>query len=176
MPPEPGGICGRLTQDLPLGCLQGGGLLCQGAEKLVDQEIRIVIDADVDGRVLQMEMENRGQSIESSTVESRELGFRVWAHTVHPQSRELGCRVWARAICSGTCCPPCWDGEPSGLLVPLSQPWSDERVVHGRVRAFELPAPSRPVKSFWHRGTSLIRNRPTPAPYSRFMSRALWWS
>ena len=26
------------------------------------------------------------------------------------------------------------------------------------------------------RGTSLIRNRPTPAPYSTYMSRALWWS
>ena len=25
MPPESGGICGRLTYDLPLGCLQGGG-------------------------------------------------------------------------------------------------------------------------------------------------------
>ena len=24
MPPESGGICGRLTYDLPLGCLQGG--------------------------------------------------------------------------------------------------------------------------------------------------------
>jgi len=27
-----------------------------------------------------------------------------------------------------------------------------------------------------YRGTSLIRNRPTLAPGSRFMSRALWWS
>jgi len=27
-----------------------------------------------------------------------------------------------------------------------------------------------------YRGTSLIRNCPTLAPYSRFMSRALWWS
>ena len=27
-----------------------------------------------------------------------------------------------------------------------------------------------------YRGTSLIRNRPTLAPYSRLMSRALWWS
>ena len=27
-----------------------------------------------------------------------------------------------------------------------------------------------------YRGTSLIRNRPTLAPYSRVMSRALWWS
>jgi len=27
-----------------------------------------------------------------------------------------------------------------------------------------------------YRGTSLIRNRPTLAPHSRFMSRALWWS
>jgi len=26
------------------------------------------------------------------------------------------------------------------------------------------------------RGTSLIRNRPALAPYSRFMFRALWWS
>ena len=26
MPPEPGGICGRLTYDLPLGYLQGGNL------------------------------------------------------------------------------------------------------------------------------------------------------
>jgi len=25
-------------------------------------------------------------------------------------------------------------------------------------------------------GTSLIRNRPTLAPYSRFMGRDLWWS
>jgi len=25
IPPESGGICGRLTQDLPLGYLQGGG-------------------------------------------------------------------------------------------------------------------------------------------------------
>ena len=24
MPPESGGICGRLTEELPLGCLQGG--------------------------------------------------------------------------------------------------------------------------------------------------------
>ena len=27
-----------------------------------------------------------------------------------------------------------------------------------------------------YRGTSLIRNRPTLAPYSGFVSRALWWS
>ena len=27
-----------------------------------------------------------------------------------------------------------------------------------------------------HRGTSLIRNSPTLAPYSRPMPRALWWS
>ena len=36
-----------------------------------------------------------------------------------------------------------------------------------------------PLRGVWgldYRGTSLIRNRPTLAPYSRFMSRALWWS
>ena len=27
-----------------------------------------------------------------------------------------------------------------------------------------------------YRGTSLIRNRPIPGPYSRPMPRALWWS
>ena len=28
----------------------------------------------------------------------------------------------------------------------------------------------------WHRGTSLIRNRPPLAPYSRTLHRSLWWS
>ena len=38
------------------------------------------------------------------------------------------------------------------------------------------PSPAPPDRSVCYRGTSLIRNRPTLAPYSRFMSRALWWS
>ena len=31
-------------------------------------------------------------------------------------------------------------------------------------------------ESSLYRVTSLIRNRPTLAPYSRFVARALWWS
>ena len=29
MPPESGGICGRLTKDLPMGCLQGGAVAAE---------------------------------------------------------------------------------------------------------------------------------------------------
>ena len=34
--------------------------------------------------------------------------------------------------------------------------------------------PARP--RYMYMGTSLIRNHPPPAPYSRALHRALWWS
>ena len=33
MPPESGGICGRLTSDVPFGCLQGGSVRAAAERK-----------------------------------------------------------------------------------------------------------------------------------------------
>ena len=42
--------------------------------------------------------------------------------------------------------------------------------------AFVAAPPKRPHSFSLYMGTSLIRNRPNLAHYSRFMSRAMWWS
>ena len=59
--------------------------------------------------------------------------------------------------------------------VPLQEGVRLTRVPGSRVHVAVLCAlKGQQVVGYW--GTSLIRNRPTLAPYSRFVSRALWWS
>ena len=54
---------------------------------------------------------------------------------------------------------------------------AEDNLKAGGVVRESVPGDSRgTIAGSGCRGTSLIRNRPHPGPYIRFMYRALWWS